>query len=242
VKVLKKRKKHKRGYPIAILVGIEETHSVIWKIFSRIVKPIKTLYLEGTRSNPKALYNFHELTINTLRPPLKEGTRSIILVSPQKTTFSIEFAEHIRHHHKWLIQGPNKAEFAEITGSATKLSHVYKLTRSPIFQQIINLITAEETENLIELLEKLLNTSENENCIIFSLEEIETQIINKNKPDRIPEYLLITDKYLSESKEKSRLHRLMQIAANRKIKIRVVNAESPAGTRLSQLGGIVGMG
>ena len=243
MKVLKKRKKHKRGYPVAILLGIEETYSVLWKIFSRIVKPEKTLYLDGSRSNTKALYNFHESTINALRPTLKEGTRSIIIVSPQKTNFSIEFTEHIRQHHKWLIQGPNKAEFAEIIGSATNRSHVYKLTRSPIFQQIINLTTAEETENLIEILEKRLNTSKNENRIVFSLEEIETLIINKHKPGRIkPEYLLLTDKYLSESKEKNRLHRVMQIAANRKVKIRVVNVESPAGTRLSQLGGIVGIG
>lgn len=243
MKVLKKRKKQRRGYPVAILVGIEETHSVLWKIFSRIVKPEKTLELDGYRNNPKALYNFHESIIDALRPSLKEGTRSVILVSPPKTTFVTEFAVHVRRHHKWLIQGQNKAVFSEMTGSASKISHVAKLTKSPIFQQIIDLTGAEETENLITILEKRLNSSEEKKRVLFSIDEVEILIINKQKTSRIkPEYLLLTDKYLQESQEKNRLHRLMQVAKNRKVKTRVVSVESSAGIRLSQLGGIVAIG
>ena len=127
-----------------------------------------------------------------------------------------------------------------MTGSASNLSQVAKLTKSSIFRQIINLTAAEETENLIEILEKRLNTSEEKSRVLFSLEEVETVVLSKHKPGRLkPEYLLLTDKYLLDSREKNRLHRLMQIAANRKVKTRVVNDESPAGVRLSQLGGIV---
>ena len=237
---MKPKKGYKRGYPVAILAGLEETHAVLWKVFSKVVKPEKTLTLNRTRSNPKALYNFHESIINALRPTLKEGVRSIILVSPARTNYAQEFTNHIQEHHTWLIQGSNKAAFSEITGSANTPSQVAALTRTQTFRQLICETTAEETENLIEILEKRLSTSEKNDLVLFSLEEAEALILNQQNTSRPkPEYLLLTDKYLSDNREKNRLHRLMQIAANRKVKTRVVNAESPAGVRLTQLGGIV---
>ncbi|UCF45238.1 MAG: hypothetical protein JSW44_00980 [Candidatus Bathyarchaeota archaeon] len=237
---MKPKKAYKRGYPVAILAGLEETHALLWKVFSKVVKPEKTLTINGTRNNPKALYNFHESIINALRPTLKEGVRSIILASPAKTNYAQEFTNHVRHHHTWLIQSPNKAAFSEITGSANTPSQVAALTRTKAFRQLICETTAEETENLIEILEKRLSTSNKNNLVLFSLEEAETVILNQqNATIPKPEYLLLTDKYLSDNREKNRLHRLMQIAKNRKVKTRIVNAESPAGLRLTQLGGIV---
>lgn len=237
---MKPKKAYKRGYPVAILAGLEETHALLWKVFSKVVKPEKTLTINGTRNNPKALYNFHESIINALRPTLKEGVRSIILASPAKTNYAQEFTNHVRHHHTWLIQSPNKAAFSEITGSANTPSQVAALTRTKAFRQLICETTAEETENLIEILEKRLSTSNKNNLVLFSLEEAETVILNQQNATRPkPEYLLLTDKYLSDNREKNRLHRLMQIAKNRKVKTRIVNAESPAGLRLTQLGGIV---
>jgi stalled ribosome rescue protein Dom34 len=234
------KKGYKRGYPVAILAGLEETHAVLWKVFSKVVKPEKTLTINGTRNNSKALYNFHESIINALRPTLKEGVRTIILVSPARTNYAQEFTAHVREHHPWLIQGSNKAAFSEITGSANTPSQVAALTRLQAFRQLICETTAEETENLIEILEKRLSTYEKNDLVLFSLKEAESLILNKHKIGRLkPEYLLLTDKYLSDNREKNRLHRLMQIAANRKVKTRVVNAESPAGVRLTQLGGIV---
>ena len=240
MKVLKKRKKRRRGYPIAVLVGIEETYSMVWKIFSKVIKPEKTLTFKGQRKNSKDLYNFHESIINALRPSLKEGTKSIILVSKATTAFSKEIIEHVNQHHKWLIQGQNQASFSSIAGSATNISQVIKLTKSSIFQQIIDLTTAQETENLISILEKNLSSSDGKSRVFFSIEEVETLIVKNLKSSKIkPEYLLLTDKFLSENPKKSRLNRIMQIAANRNVKTRVVNAESQAGLRLSQLGGIV---
>ena len=225
---------------MAILIGLEKDKAVLWKIFSKVVKPEKTLTIAGDRNNPKALYNFHESIINTLRPTLKEGVRSIILASSPKTRHAREFTDHVREHHIWLIQGPNKAAFSEIADSASTPAQVAALTRTQTFRQLICETTAEETENLIEILEKRLSTSEKNDLVLFSLEEAEGLILthqNTNRPK--PEYLLFTDKYFLDKREKNRLHRLMQIAANRKIKTRIVNAESPAGVRLEQLGGIV---
>ena len=238
--MLKTKKRYRRGYPVAILVGLEEDTAVLWNVFSNVAKHQKTLCINGTRNNPKDLYNFHESIINALRPTLKEGVRSIILASPARTNHHQELINHVREHHKWLTQGPNKAAFSKITGSATTPPQVAALTRTPSFRQLISETTEEETENLIEILEKRINTTDNNNLVLFSLEEAEKLILKKQKPSEPkPEYLMLTDRYLAGNRQKNRLHRLMQIAANRKVKTRIINAESPAGKRLTQLGGFI---
>jgi stalled ribosome rescue protein Dom34 len=237
---LLKQKKYKRGYPVAILLGLEEEKAVLWKVFSKVVKPENTVHINGTRNNPKALYNFHESIINALRPTLKEGVRSVILASSAKINHAQEFINHVREHHTWLTQDPNKTSFSKITGAASTQSQVATLTRTQTFRQLICETTAEETEHLIEILEKRLSTADHSNTVSFSLEEAEALILKHQKASKPkPEYLLLTDKYLAATREKSRLHRLMQIAVNKNVKTRIVNSESPAGKRLTQLGGIV---
>jgi stalled ribosome rescue protein Dom34 len=89
-------------------------------------------------------------------------------------------------------------------------------------------------------LEKRLSASGKNNLVAFSLEEAESLILKRQKPGRSkPEYLLLTDSYLVGNREKNRLHRLMQIAQNKNVKTRIIKAKSPAGERLTQLGGLV---
>ena len=72
------------------------------------------------------------------------------------------------------------------------------------------------------------------------LEEIEDIVYNRERDnDFRTAYLMLTDKYLAESKDKNQIHRLLQISKNRKVKTRIVNAKTPAGKRISQLGGVV---
>jgi stalled ribosome rescue protein Dom34 len=231
--------KYKRGYPVAILLGLEENRADLWKVFSNVAKHEKTLQLNGARNDPKALYNFHEAIINALRPTLKEGIRSIVVASPAKSNYAKNFIDHVQSHHAWLTQGSNKAAFSEMAGSADTLPNVTALTRNHAFHQIISETTSEETETLIDHLEKRLNAPNQDALVLYSLKEIEDLIFSPWKPSKPkPEHLILTDKYLSNSRQKNRLHRLMQIAQNRNVKTRIVNAESPAGIRLAQLGGI----
>ena len=237
---MKPKRGYRRGYPVAILAGLEDDRAVLWKVFSKVVKPEKTLLLDGTRNDPKAVYNFHESIVNALRPTLKEGVRSIILASPTRTKHAQSFIHHIRGHHAWLVQGPNRAIFQEIAGSASTLSKVATLTRTPVFHRLIRETNSKETENLIDILEESLYASNQDTVVLYSIEEAEDFILDPRKPGRPkPEYLILTDKYLSDSREKNRIHRLMQIAANKNVKTRIVNAESTAGLRLTQLGGMV---
>jgi stalled ribosome rescue protein Dom34 len=175
-----------------------------------------------------------------LRPTLNEGVRSILLASPARTNHAQRFIDHIHQHHAWLVQGPNKAIFSEANGPAGTLSEVTALTRTPAFRRLISETTSEETENLVDLLEKYLHASNQNAIVLYSVEEIEDLILGQPKAGRPkPEYLMLTDKYLSGSRQKNRIHRLMQIATNRNVKTRIVDAESPAGLRLAQLGGVV---
>jgi stalled ribosome rescue protein Dom34 len=234
------KRSYKRGYPVAVLIGFEDDRAVLWRVFSNVVKPEKTLWLDETREDPRALYNFHESIINALRPTLKEGVRSAILASAPRTNHAQQFIKHIREHHAWLTQGPNKATFSETAGSASNLSEVAALTRTPQFRELISDTTSQETEHLVDTLERRLNASDQDTVVLYSLKETEDLIFNTGKPGRPkPEYLLLTNKYLSESREKNRIHRLLQIASNKNIKTRTVDAESPAGKRLTQLGGLV---
>ncbi len=231
-------KAYRRGYPVAILAGIENDHAALWQVFSQVAKHQQTIPLNGDRSDSKVEYNFHESIVNALRPTLKEGVRSVIVASPAKTSYAQEFQNHIKAHHSWLIQGENRATFSTITGSASTPSQVAALTKTAVFKQLIQETASEETENLVEILEKRLNTADN--LVLFSLEEAEnlilgTQVVGKPKS----EYLLLTDNYLSSSRRKNRVHRLLQIAKNRGVKTRIINAESTAGMRLTQLGGLV---
>jgi stalled ribosome rescue protein Dom34 len=230
-----KPKGYRRGYPVAVLIGVEADHAALWQIYSQVAKPQQRIPLSDRRDQ-KAVYNFQEAIVNALRPILKEGVRSIIIASPPRTSFGQNLQAHISSHHQWLTQGTNKVTISLIDGSASTSPQVGALTQKPIFKQLIQDNAAEETENLLELLEKRLN----DNLVVFSLEEAENLILTQQPPGKPqPEYLLLTNGYLAGVRQKNRIHRLMQIAQNKQIKTRVIDAESAAGVRLTQLGGIV---
>lgn len=230
---------YRRGYAVAILVGLEENTAALWRVYTKVVKPEKTVRLEGTRNEAKCVYNFYEAVVNALRPTLREGVKSIVLASPPRTVYGREFIDHVNRHHAWLTQGANKVAFAEIPSSAVTLPQVVSLTRNPVFHKLVQNATSEETVGLLDLLESRLSSSRGDNAVFYSLDDAENKVLFSRNGGLKPEYLLLTDKYLASSRQKSRLNRLMQIAVNKKVKIRVVDAESPAGKRLTQLGGIV---
>lgn len=136
------------------------------------------------------------------------------------------------------MQGPTKAAFSTITGQAATVHDVTVLTRTAEFKTLVGETTVTETENLLELLEKRLNADQP--LVLYSLQEAEDAIYGAWLPGKPkPDMLLLTDSYLSGGRQKSRLQRLQQVAANRGVKTRVVVADSAAGKRLLQFGGLV---
>jgi stalled ribosome rescue protein Dom34 len=238
----KRKRRYRRGYPVAVLVGFEADHAVLWQIFSRVAKRSLRLELDGKRTDDKVLYNFHESVVDTLKPVLKEGVRSIVVAAPARTTYTQDFLNHINKHHRYLTQNksPNSANFAELVGSADDRIKVAELVRTKQFTKILAETTSEEADRIVNVLEKQLYRSGDSTVVLYSLKEIEDIIYDRNKKDEfVTAYLLLTDQYLDGSKSKNRIHRLLQISQNKKVKTRIVNAETTAGNRISQFGGIV---
>ena len=239
---MKRKRRYRRGYPVAVLVGFEDDHAVLWRIFSRVAKRSLRLELDGKRTDDKALYNFHESVVDALKPVLKEGVRSVVVTASVRTTYAQDFLEHVRKHHRYLIQtkSPNRANFAELVGSADDRNKVAELVKTKEFTNLISETTSEEADQAVNSLEKHLYGADNNSVILYSLKEIEGIVYNREKDrESRTSYLLLTDKYLAECKQKNRIHRLLQIAKNKEVKTRIINAETPAGNRISQFGGIV---
>ena len=239
---MKRKRRYKRGYPIAILVGIEDNHAIFWNVFSQVVKQSKRLELTGQRTDEKSLYNFHQIIIDELKPSISESVRSVVLVSPVRTKYGQQFLEHVTKHHRYLIQSknPNCANFAELVGSVEDHIQVSELVKTKEFTDLIEQTTSEEAEQVVNSLEKHLYGTNNNSTILYSLKEIEDYVYSQEKTTEFQtKHLLLTNKYLAKSHQKSRIHRLMQIAQNKKIQTKVVNAETSAGTRINQFGGIV---
>lgn len=229
---------YRRGYAVAILIGLAENAAVVWRVYSQVVKPETTVHLDGARNNTKSVYNFHEAIVNALRNTLKEGVRSIILVSPPRTTYASQLVDHVRRHHTWLTQGASHTAFVEMTGSASTHSDVTGLAKNPAFHKLIQDATTAEAENLLDILEKRLSGTNENDIVLYSLDEVENSVYMARR-GVCPDFLLLTNDYLAKSRQKGRVNRLIQVAANKKVKTRVVDSESPTGKRLNQLGGIV---
>jgi stalled ribosome rescue protein Dom34 len=239
---MKHKKGYRRGYPVAVLIGFEDDRAILWQVFSYVAKPHATLKLGGKRTDEKALYSFHESVVDALRPMLKEGIRSIVVAAPMKTTYAKDLLDHVHRHHAYLIQsrGTNRATFAELAGSADQPHKVAELIKTKEFHKLIAETTSDEVDLIIDALEKRLHTINSDSAVLFSLKEIEDRIYDRNRDNNSEtKHLILTDKYLAEYKDKNRINRLLQIANNKKVKTRIINAETPAGKRISQLGGAV---
>jgi stalled ribosome rescue protein Dom34 len=237
---VKRKQGYKRGHSVAFLVGFEDDHAVLWQVFTHAVKLHLTLKVGGKRTDQRVLYNFHESVVDALRPMLKEGVRSIVVTSPKKTTYATDFLDHVQKHHVYLIQSkrPNMATFAELIGSADQPHGVAELVKTKEFRKLTAETTSEEADHIVNALEKYLYSTDSKSVVLFSLKEIEDMVYDRERHNDLTEYLMLTDKYLADSEDKNRIHRLLQISKNRKVKTRIVNAETPAGKRVSQFGGI----
>jgi stalled ribosome rescue protein Dom34 len=198
------------------------------------------LKLDEKRTDRRALYNFHESVVDALRPILNEGVRSVVVTAPIKTTYVADFMNHVRKHHSYLIQRerPDGATFAELVGSADQPYNIAELVKTKEFRKLVSKTTSQEADQVLNALEKHMHS--NNSVILFSLEEIEDTIYDQKSLSSVKtQYLMLTDKYLADHEKKNRLHRLLQISKNKSVKTRIVNAETPAGKRISQFGGII---
>ena len=222
------RRRRRRGYPQAILIGIEGNRATTWIIFSESIRPGKQLTGESD-------FTFYESLIDTLRPSLKEGIKTILIATANEKEYE-GFLNHVKKHQNWLLNGwsLNTVTFEHIPSSAMNISQVKDLVEKHGFQEKFRETHTEGIQQVIHLLEKRLNDSEGIETLYFALNEVE-QVIYGEKPT--PEYILVTDQF--RDRHRRRVQRLFQIAKNKNVKTRIVKYDTPAGIRITQLGGLV---
>ncbi len=240
-------KRKKLGYSIAILIGFDEQIIHFWKIFSQRFKHYRNLNLPRKWKNcdEKQEYHYHEDIIDILRPLLKEGVKSILLAQPRQKDYSQRFLDHIQKHHPWLIRPKkdNQVSFGQIIGKATNIKQVKWLMEQEETEKVMKSIRKQEGDLLVAQLQKALNNSGDQDNIFYGLSEIEDMIYEGGKKDLSVaekiDYMIITDTYLENHKEKGRIYRLKQIAENKGIITKIFSEETPVGFKIQQFGGIL---
>ncbi|MHA2180299.1 MAG: hypothetical protein ACXAAH_02615, partial [Promethearchaeota archaeon] len=242
----KKRKRRiKRGHPVAILIGLHDNDAVIWRIFSESIRLHFKINRGRKRRNQdkKQLYHFHEEIINILRPIVKEGIRSVILLSPPKQEYSDEFLNHANKHHSWLFKkGDKQVVFSKITGNQAKTQKdVHYLKTQEYFKDLINDTSNQEGLLILDELNEIINKNEKFSKILYTVKEIdhELKLIKRYPKLAKPNYIILTDEYLKNPKNRNKTHRIIQVAKNLEIKTKIVNLESEAGAIVGKFGGLV---
>ena len=222
------RRRRRRGYPQAILIGLDGNRATTWIIFSESIRLGKNLTGEGD-------FTFYESLIDTLRPALKEGIKTILIAATDEKNYE-DFLNHVKKHQNWLLNGwsLNTVAFEHIPGSAMNITQVRDLVTKHGFHEKFQETHTEGIQQVINLLEKRLNDPRGIETLYFSLNEVE-QVVYGEKPT--PEYILVTEKF--RDKNRRRVQRLFQIANNKNVKTRIVKNETQAGIRITQLGGLV---
>ena len=241
----KRRRRVKRGHPVAILIGLHDNDAVFWRIFSETIWPHFKINRGRKRrnQNKKQLYHFHEEIINTLRPIINEGIRSVILLSPPKEEYSDEFLNHVNKHHSWLLKkGVKQVVFSKIIGNQAKTQKdVYYLKAQESFKEIVDETSNQEGLLILEELTEIINKNEKFSKILYTCREIDHELrhIKQNSSLTKPNYIILTEEYLKNPKNRNKTYRILQIAKNLEIKTKIVSQESEAGAIVSQFGGLV---
>ncbi len=223
--------RRKRGYPVAVLIGLEPDKATLWSIYSESIKPDTSITRE-TRS-----YNFYEAIINHLRPSIKQGVKTVLIATQDEKNYQ-ELHEHIEKHQRWLIAGYelNRVTLEYVEGSANNLDSVVELIEAAGLQKKIQQASNEDLKRIMNVLERRLGTPEGIDTLLFTLAEVE-DIVYRDQLQ--PEYILITTGF--RRSHGRRTHRLLQVAQNKGIKSITIEDNSKIGARVSQFGGLIAL-
>jgi stalled ribosome rescue protein Dom34 len=224
------RRRRRRGYPLAVLIGLDGDKATTWHVFSESVRP-------GDRIQGDDRFQFYESIVNLLRPSLKQGTKSVLIATDDEKEYR-RFLGHIEKHQSWLLKGwgLNTASFEHVSEPAMDIEQVRRLVKAHGFREKLSEVTQGDIGQVMDVLEKRLSDPEGIETVLFSLNEVEDAVYGGGGS---PEYILVTE--LFRSRRRRRTDRLLQVAANKKVRTRIIENDTQAGARLSQFGGLVCM-
>ena len=211
-----------------MLVGIEGRRAFTWNVYSESVRP-------GEEMHGDDEYGFFESIVDLLRPGIREGVKAILVAAPDERDYRA-FMDHIGKHQGWLQRGwsLNTVAFERIPEPAMSFDQVRGLVRSDGFKAVLSEATQGDVRRVMGVLEKRMNDPGGIETLLFTLDEVEGAVYGG---ERSPEYVLVTDVF--RSRNRRRVDRLLQVAANKKVKTRIVVADTSAGARIAQFGGLV---
>ena len=209
------------------MIGIQDHEAAVWNIYSESVNP-------GQRITGKSPYELHESIVDALRPQIKQGVKTVLVASADEKDYA-GFMDHVEKHHRWLIKGwdLNKATFEHVPMAAMNERQVRGIVKTNSFKEKLSTASSRDLVNVMKVLEERLNDADRIDTLLFSLEEVEAHVYGGGEA----EYLLVTDQF--HERHKRRIQRLIQISANRKIQTKIIPADTAAGARVTQFGGLV---
>jgi stalled ribosome rescue protein Dom34 len=216
----------RRGYPAAILIGIDDEAAHIWLVYSESVKPGATI--EKGEDGEKASYKFYEKIIAAIKTLLPEGFNSVIVASEDKGKTSSLLTEHVAKHHRWLM---DKATLRTLTGRAGTSSDVIQLIKANKLQETVKAATEATGSSIAEQLERDLELG----AVLYTIEEVGEALERGLKPSK----LLMTEKFYGSNQWRSRFQSIVQVSKNLGATVTIINSTNPGSARLSQLGGFV---
>ena len=221
--------RQRRGYPVAILVGLGAGKSALWEVFSESVKLLNTV--EATR-DAKRTYEHFETIVDYVRPLVRSGLTSLIVASPSAALRG-SFVAHLRKRHRWLFEGRNPVTLGEVAGSADNAAAVRGLVKEPTFMNTVGEVTEEESAEMQAAFERELEIG----LPLYTIDEVSRSLRGETKPSLI----LMTNRFFEAHKRSRKLQSLIQAAQNGMVRTRILKAESPLGQRVTQLGGLIGI-
>lgn len=218
-------KRGRRGYPTAILIGLDSQTANIWLVYSESIKQGKTISKTGKDITS---YKHNEQIVEAVRELLPDGFNQIIISSPDRTRLTSNLLEHLNKRHNWLNQ---KVSIKELHGKAVTATDVVQLVKSNRIQESVAEAAEETNEKIMGMLEKALN----DGAVLFTIQELSDALRNEESP----EFILVSEKFDAVYRGNRRYQSLIQRTKNMRATFTIVNHDAPASARLEQFGGFV---
>lgn len=215
----------RRGYPTAILIGLDGQSANIWLVYSESIKSGKII----TKStDDKTGHRHNEEIVEAIRGLLLDGFNQLIIASPEKTRLASSLVEYLNRSHGWLTK---RLAVKELQGRAVTAADVIQLVKSNRIQESVAEAAVESNEKIMERLEKALNTGD----VLFTVEELYYAL----RDGAAPEFILVTEKFDAAWRGNRRYQSMIQRANNMRATFTIVKRDAPSSARLEQLGGFV---
>nr|MDO8115001.1 hypothetical protein [Candidatus Sigynarchaeota archaeon] len=239
------RNRRRRGYPLALLLGIEKQRAMAWNVYSESIAPAFTerLQQKGSAGTANPQFNYFEAIVAKLKPIFSTGLKTLVIASPRNSTFANDFVAHLRKHHAYLMKegSSQKIHTGTVDGEAKDVQSTLAVVKSDAFRTITASTVDQETTAIIELFDSCINNPSSLVKIGFTIDEIIQllEALREDDENPAPEYIIMTDVFYAGHKNDPLFQRVMSIAKNIKIKTRVIQLKTEAGARVAQLGGLV---